>query len=838
MSEKTVEDEILAELGKFGSAARYAFQQWRRANPNATKVPRGVWKQMDLADRDQRWNAKIRLRQQVRAEGAQRKTDREALYKDLETRVGQHRKDMLNWHRNPGASYDQHMRRQWELLRDRAEIERAITTSSLFSTVERGQAVRALTSAHQAWRPKVKPVKVRTSGPLAGMAALKARAAERLSRIRLGITERGRIGHRPQPDRPAAPKTREQVMGELRHLIADRHEMAMNADLLAQRLRERGTGIESFAPDAAQMAEGHRRNLAALDREISDRITGSGMPVEDWLEVQFQLREPNAPERQAGQRWMERQSTWDLENRYRINSWDHHVDRVIGPDSLRRWDHDFPEREEQQRREFLNPPAGWQPTDPDATDRFMFLIDTEHNEGPAHVRNFGYPQSGYDWVQRKMSWIAEPHDNVNIVVWDRAVPLDANDRVRGFAIDSMQGLYANLDADLDRRFEYFRDLSMTRARDRSIPAELSVPGLEDLNQDRQRSWASVRASNVDEGFRRIHSVGESGRVWRRDEARYYGGRALTREQLHAGFDHLQRNALPWSDNDGWSDEVERVRFDLDHYEALTGDERARAREILTVTETEAKLGQRPDRDLWAAVVDRAEFDRWSGLETPGTPQRPQAPEAPQRPEAPDWTDEGFGPSVETPPWDTEYEYRPEPDRTDPLAHVRSVQEEMRNRAAAQPEQPQRPEAPEAPEAPAAPDGSVGIVQSEVLDKLERDLAEMTERAERAERERNTARGQRDEAVAKLVRRTPPEQRYGNAARRAAERPEAPEAPEAPAQPDREDLPHDRDEQPAYDRSDMTEAESVPDWSGIPEPPEPPEFEPVPSGHNGWDGFER
>ncbi|MFE3227635.1 hypothetical protein [Nocardia sp. NPDC059228] len=832
MSDKTV-DEITRELSKFGSAAAYAFQQWRRANPNATKVPRGVWKQMDLADRNERWNAKIRLRQQLRAQGEERKIHREDLFTQLDKRINQHRRDTLDWHNRPAATYDQHMRRQWELMLDRQDIERRIaSTPGMLSVEERGQAVRALEAAHHAWRPEVKPVPVRSSGPLAGVAALKARVAERFSRIRLGITERGRTGHRPQLDRPAAPKTRQQVMGELRHLIADRHEMAMNANLLAERLRERGASIETFAPDAAQMAEGHRRNLAALDREISDRITGSGMPVEDWLEVQFQLRE-QTPERQAGQRWLQRQSTWDLENRYRINSWDRHVDWVTGPDSLRRWDHDFPEREDQQRREFLNPPAGWEPVDPDATDRFMFLIDSEHNKGLSHVRTFGYPQSGYDWVQRKMSWIAEPQDNVSITVWDRAVPLDANNRVRGFAIDSMQGLYANLDPDLDRRYEYFRDLSMTRARDRSIPADLSVPGLEDLNQDRLLPWTSVRAGNIYDG-EKIHSIGESGRVWTVDEARWFAHRApKTLEGFEAKFAQIQRNAFYDINEDlGWSEEIEHARYGLDHSDALDPEARARAREILTITETEAKLGQRPDRDLWAAVVDRAEFDRWSGLETPGTPQRPQAFEAPQQPEAPDWLDGDYGPSIES-------QFRaPEQPRTDPLAHVRSVQEEMRNRAAAQPEQPQRPEAPEAPEAPAAPDGSVVIVQSEVLDKLERDLAEMTERAERAERERNSARGQRDEAVAKLVRRTPPEQRYGSPQRRAAERPGTPEAPEAPAQPDREDLPHDRDEQPAYDRSDMTAAESVPDWSGIPEPPEPPEFEPIPSGHNGWDGFER
>ena len=674
MSDKTV-DEITRELSKFGKSAIYAFEQWRRANPNATKVPRGVWKQMDLADRDQRWNAKIRLRQQVRAEGEQRKTDREALYKDLETRVGQHRKDMLSWHRNPGASYEQHMHRQWELLRDRADIERHITTSGLLSVAERGQAVRALTSAHQAWRPGAKAVKVR-SGPLSGVAALKARAAERLSRIRLGITERGRTGYRPQLDRPAAPQPMAQRLSDLRHLIAERHEMELTSQVLASRLRERGTTLSTFDPNAAELAAGHQRNLDRLDREISDRIIGSGMDVNDWREIQFQLRE-QTPERMAAARWMERQGQWELERRYRIQSCDRHVDYVMGPDALRRWDHDMPELEDQWRPEFLNPPAGWEPSDPDATDRFMFLIDAEHSNGPAHVRTFGYPQSGYDWVQRKMSWVAEPHDNVNIIVWDRSVPLDANDRVRGFAIDSMSGMYAHLDSELDRRYEYFRDLTMTRARDRNIPSDLSVPGLEDLNGNRQRAWASVRANNVDDNFRRIHSVGESGRVWRMDEARYYGGRGMNREQLHAKFDHIQRHALEGVDDVGWRDEVEGVRFDLDHNAGLTSVERARAREILTVTETEAKLGQQPDRDLWAAVIDRAEFDRWSGLEAAGTPDRPQAPEAPQQPEA--------------------------PDRTDPLAHVRSVQEEMRNRAAAQPQQPQRPEAPEVPEAPAQPD---------------------------------------------------------------------------------------------------------------------------------------
>ncbi|MFE2961826.1 hypothetical protein [Nocardia tengchongensis] len=806
MSDKTVEDEITRELAKFGHAAVYAFQAWQRANPNATRVPRKVWKQMDRLDHDARWNAKIQVRQQLRAQGAQRKEQRGALYTQLEKELTAHRNQAVSRHNAPAHTYEQHMYRQWELVRDRERIERLITSSGVLSKEERGHAVTALQAAHFAYQPKVKQIPARP-GPLAGVSALKARAADRLARIRLGITERGRTGHRPQPDRPAVPKTHTQVMEELRHLIAERHEMAATADILGKRLHERGASIATFAPDAAQMAAGHRRNLAGLDREINDRITGSGLPVEDWLDVQFQLNEPNTPERQASQRWLERRSQYDLENRYRIESWDSHVDHVTG-DDYRRWDHDFPEIEDRQRREFLNPPAGWEPTAPDAEDRFMFLLDHEGNTNGSHVSTFGHPQSGYDWVQRKMSWISAPHENVSVTVWDRAIPLDANDRVRGFAVDSIQGLYANIDDDLTRRYEQFRDLSMQRARDRSIPAELSVPGLEDINGGRQRAWASVRANNITAGDQ-IHSIGESGRVWTVDEARWFDDRTRTREQFEEKFGRIQRDAFyDINEGMGWSEDIENARFALDHTEVLPSEERVRAREILTITETEAKLGQKPDRNLWAAVTDRGEFDRWSGLKPPSTPERDR--------------DELRR------AWDSAVPVPPEPDGgsrgSDPLARVRSMQADLRNQAAARVAQswargeaPPRetiPEAPKQPEAPAVPD------RDELLTQLA------------------TARQERDEAVAKLINRTPPEQRYGSPQRQQAERPQAPEAPDAPAQPDREELPHDRDALPDYDRSDMTAAESVPDWSGIPEPPEPPDFEPIPSGHNGWDGFER
>ncbi|MEV6073430.1 hypothetical protein AB0L82_43370, partial [Nocardia sp. NPDC052001] len=136
---------------------------------------------------------------------------------------------------------------------------------------------------------------------------------------------------------------------------------------------------------------------------------------------------------------------------------------------------------------------------------------------------------------------------------------------------------------------------------------------------------------------------------------------------------------------------------------------------------------------------------------------------------------------------------------------------------------QRPQAPETPERDS--------VESDR--ERERQISDLTAELARV-------RGERDEAVAKLVRRTPAAQRYGSPQRRAAERPEtpeAPDAPEAPESPDREELPTDRDEID-HDRSDLTDLGSTPDWSGIPEPPEPPDLEPLPARGGGWDGFER
>ncbi|MEV6073403.1 hypothetical protein AB0L82_43235, partial [Nocardia sp. NPDC052001] len=701
MSDKSIDEEIFQELAKLGKGALHAYEAWRRAHPNATTVPRKVWKQIDLLGRDERWNAKIAVRQQLRAQADLREQQREALFARLEQQVSGHRQARLNWRGGEAPTWKQHQHREWELARQRREIELSIASAGVLSKEERGRAVQALATADRAYRHSDKQMSVR-GGVLSKLEALKARVSERFSRIRLGITERGRTGVRPRLDRPQPARSPIEQRNDLRHLIAERRDMQLTSRTLAARLRERGQKLGLFTADAQTMVQGHSRNLYALDREIHDRILGSGMSYDEWRGVQFELNE-RTPEYEATAKWLERKSTTDLEDRFRIASWPSHVDRVKGPDSLRRWEHDDPEREEAARREFLNPPADWRPTDLDAQDRFMFLVDSEHNPGPAHVQTFGYPQSGYDWAQRKMSWIAEPHENVNIIVWDRAIPLDANNRIRGFAIDSMHGLYAHLDGQLDRRYDYFRDASMRMARDRSIPDQLSVPGMEDLHQDRALPWTSVRAGNIGRGDR-IHSVGESGRVWTTKEAEWFD-KKLTLEQLQATFAHIERNIVDDFHHEygmGWSEEIEQARFALDHADYLDPESRARAREILTVTETEAKLGQHPDRDLWNAVLYQGEFDRWSRLQGPDVPERsvPQAPglsqEWPQ-----EWPFDGaeenwresLGPQNLDTPWKTPPEV-PESavPQTDPLAHVRKLQQELRQGAprVARPDSPHTP----------------------------------------------------------------------------------------------------------------------------------------------------
>ncbi|MBF6236635.1 hypothetical protein IU474_06025 [Nocardia otitidiscaviarum] len=146
-------------------------------------------------------------------------------------------------------------------------------------------------------------------------------------------------------------------------------------------------------------------------------------------------------------------------------------------------------------------------------------------------------------------------------------------------------------------------------------------------------WDSAEYTTGRDGGEEVHSIGESGRVWTTQEAEWYADHApKTRAEFETQFGHIQRNIVADYHGEyglGWSKEAEQVRFGLDHSDALDAESRARAREILATTETEARLGQSPDHDLWKAVTSADDFERWNRLTSSQQPQQARSAPADQ-----------------------------------------------------------------------------------------------------------------------------------------------------------------------------------------------------------------
>ncbi|WP_039823472.1 hypothetical protein, partial [Nocardia testacea] len=179
MSENEV-DQISRETTMMGRSALAAIQQWRMQNPGKTRIPRGVQKKA------------LRLwRNEMAAHQVRMAHNRRVLRAEIAGRVEWHRQYALDtWARSGGYPSEQ---QQEQLTRARQEIERTIAQAPEFTATERGQAISALVSAHYATDPR-KPAPPVWGGRLAGISALRARLADRLSRQQLGIAAPGRHG--------------------------------------------------------------------------------------------------------------------------------------------------------------------------------------------------------------------------------------------------------------------------------------------------------------------------------------------------------------------------------------------------------------------------------------------------------------------------------------------------------------------------------------------------------------------------------------------------------------------------------------------------------------------
>ncbi|MFI2234527.1 MULTISPECIES: hypothetical protein [Actinomycetes] len=186
MSENEV-DQIARETALMGRSALAAIQQWRMQHPGKTRIPRKVQKQA------------LRLwRNEMAAQQVRMAHNRRVLRAEIAGRVEWHRQCALDtWARSGGYPSEQ---QQEQLIKARQEIERAIARAPEFTATERGQAISALVSAHYATDPR-KPAPPVWGGRLAGISALRARLADRLSRQQLGIAVPGRHGL----GRPTAP---------------------------------------------------------------------------------------------------------------------------------------------------------------------------------------------------------------------------------------------------------------------------------------------------------------------------------------------------------------------------------------------------------------------------------------------------------------------------------------------------------------------------------------------------------------------------------------------------------------------------------------------------------
>lgn len=187
-------DQITREMRALGQAATAAIAAWRRQNPGKTRVPRKVRKE-----------AVRELRESMRAHERLIADERRFQRASVEQMIANHRAMSLDLHRSAPGTPEQYARAQWAHAQQRHMLAEQIHAAGHLTREERGQAVMALVSAHYADDPNVRQRPVWGPKPY-GMTALKARLAERVSRVQEGLEQRRENrSARKAPPRPAAP---------------------------------------------------------------------------------------------------------------------------------------------------------------------------------------------------------------------------------------------------------------------------------------------------------------------------------------------------------------------------------------------------------------------------------------------------------------------------------------------------------------------------------------------------------------------------------------------------------------------------------------------------------
>ncbi|MBF6205940.1 hypothetical protein IU483_17845 [Streptomyces gardneri] len=582
-------DEIGRDTARFGRSVAALLEfiiQWRRANPKATSLPRSVRKEINR-----------RLREERRADVLKQARQRQLVRTTVEQRVALHRGHAAAWRTQSGPSPEAYSRQQWALVREREQIARFIHSAPGLSAVERGQAVTALTAAHYADNPNVRQRPIwlsRASLAPTGLDALRARAADRLSRIQLGITERGRGRQR---DRQIPVETqRKNTMdrtNEIRRLNAYVQRMNAERDAFAKKLNGQGRSLESWTPKAAQLREDFDANLQEIGARIDSLIESSGLDYDQWRSAVASMDEiPPAEEIRA-----ERMSLWELERDYRMDA-DPDLPRRLreDPERGRFWDHYFPDRDAALYREFNNLPAGWQPRGAGSLDRYVVQLSViDSNERP-HFQIANTPEQAYDWAANKAYWLTGGHGErgVAVTVWDRSIPLE-DGRIPEAALERFAGRSGAVQQQLHERFDL--------ERERSRRGERPMPDVQGPDAPERADITAVATPDRDRPQPR--AAGD----WTAEEAVWFG-QVTNRDQLRETFGRIERRGVSDIEEWGWSEDLERVRFAIDKRGIMTSEEADRARVMLAKFETDARAGRRTDEALWEKLTQ------------PQTPARP------------------------------------------------------------------------------------------------------------------------------------------------------------------------------------------------------------------------
>ncbi|MFJ9365415.1 hypothetical protein ACIRRA_13485 [Nocardia sp. NPDC101769] len=97
----------------------------------------------------------------------------------------------------------------------------------------------------------------------------------------------------------------------------------------------------------------------------------------------------------------------------------------------------------------------------------------------------------------------------------------------------------------------------------------------------------------------------------RDEEEFRLGPVMGREQLFEAFERLPQESADGYLGSGWSLSVSRIRYTLDHGDALDTEETDRARALVSGIESQALYGwECPDANPASVISDRQSFQSW------------------------------------------------------------------------------------------------------------------------------------------------------------------------------------------------------------------------------------